>query len=122
MGMPGSKEFSANEIFSGYTVWLSKLRLKEVGLYNEYSEQYHDSLKRHETKAGLIKFKNEFRGILYDAAEPFFTWEKAVGMCPVCFGFWISLITGICFTQNVVNCLTIVVVSHVTIRLLNKIL
>lgn len=122
MGKPGSKEFSPYEIFSFYTVWLSKMRLKKVGLWDQYSEQYHDNLKRVEGKAGLITMKNDFKKQWYDAADPFFTWERAIGMCPVCFGFWVSLAVATFFVNNVVHLLIIIVISHITIRILNKIL
>lgn len=121
MGKPGD-EFSPYEIFSFYTVWLSKRRLKQVGLYDEYSEQYHDNLKRLESYHASVTLKNDFKKVLYKAADPFFTWERAIGMCPVCFGFWVSLSCAIFFTQNVVNLVSIVVISHATLRILNKIL
>lgn len=121
IGKPGS-EFSPYEIFSDYTVWLSKRRLKEVGLYQEYASQYNEGLRRTNTKHEVISLKNDFKKMLYNAADPFFTWERAFGMCPICFGFWISLISGLFFTKNFVYLLIIVVTSHVTIRVLNKIL
>ena len=94
IGKPSS-DFSPYEIFANYTIWLSIRRLKEVGLYDQYSEQYHDNLVRLKTKHEVITLKNDFKKMLYNAADPFFTWERAVGMCPVCTGFWISLIVAI---------------------------
>lgn len=132
MGKPASKEFSPYEIFSSYTVWLSERRLKEVGLWDQYSEQYHDNIKRLETKHGLISFENDFKKMIYDAADPFFTWERAAGMCPVCNGVWLSLLSGIFFYTThdtnfdllriFVHLLLIVLVSHIVIRILSKII
>lgn len=120
IGKPAS-EFSPYEIFSFYTVWLSKRRLKQMYLYNQYQEQLYHSLigkKNYEQ----VQIRNDFKKIIYDAAEPFFTWERAFGMCPVCTGLWISLIFGLIFTQDLLYLLIIVITSHITIRILNKIL
>jgi len=121
IGKPAS-DFSPYEIFSSYTVWLSIHRLKEVGLYDQYSEQYHDNLQRVKTKYEVISLKNDFKKMLYNAADPYFTWERAVGMCPVCTGFWISLIIAILATGNILHIFEIVVFSHIIIRIANKLL
>ena len=121
IGKPAG-DFSPYEIFSSYTVWLSIHRLKEVGLYDQYSEQYHDNLQRVKTKYEVISLKNDFKKMLYNAADPYFTWERVVGMCPVCTGFWISLIIAILATGNILHILEIVVFSHIIIRIANKLL
>lgn len=121
IGKPGG-EFSPYEILSSYTVWLSKRRLKQMGLFGQYLEQYQENYKRVETTHAQVQLNNDFKKIYYDAAEPFFTWERMIGMCSVCTGFWISLISGLCFTRNLLYLLIIVIISHITIRLLNKIL
>ena len=121
IGKPAS-DFSPYEIFSSYTVWLSIRRLKEVGLYDQYSEQYHDNLQRVKTKYEVISLKNDFKKMLYNAADPYFTWERAVGMCPVCTGFWISLIVSILAFLNILQIVETIVFSHIIIRIANKLL
>jgi len=121
IGKP-STDFSPYEIFSFYTVWLSIRRLKEVGLYDQYSEQYHDNVQRMKTKHEIISLKNDFKKMLYNAAEPYFTWERAVGMCPICTGFWISLIVSILVAASVLGMIEIIVFSHIIIRIANKFL
>lgn len=119
IGKPGS-EFSPYEIFSNYTVWLSIKRLQNVNLYSHYAHEYNENIQRANTISEIISLKNDFKKQLYEAAEPFFTWERAAGMCPVCFGFWVSLITSLFFTYNFFAIASIVVISHITIRILNK--
>ena len=121
IGKP-SGDFSPYEIFSSYTVWLSIRKLKKVGLYYQYTEQYEDNLKRAKTLHEVISLKNDFKKMLYNAADPYFTWERAVGMCPVCTGFWISLIIAILATGNILHIFEIVVFSHIIIRIANKLL
>lgn len=121
IGKP-STDFSPYEIFSSYTVWLSIRRLKNVGLYDQYSEQYHDNLQRVKTKYEVISLKNDFKKMLYNAADPYFTWERATGMCTVCTGFWVSLAVGIISYQNLLYLVSVIVISHVIIRLLSKII
>lgn len=119
IGKP-SGEFSPHEIFSDYTVWLSKKRLWKLGLYQQYLRQFKESNPR--TSAESIELNNDFKRILYNAADPFFTWERAVGMCPVCTGFWVSLIIGVVFYQNLLYLLSVIVISHILIRIFNKII
>ena len=121
IGKPAS-DFSPYEIFSSYTVWLSIRRLKNVGLYDQYSEQYHDNLQRVKTKHEVISLKNDFKKMLYNAADPYFTWERAVGMCPVCTGFWISLFVSILAFLNILQIVETIVFSHIIIRIANKLL
>src|SRR6185369_10610062 len=96
IGKPGS-EFSPYEIFSSYTVWLSKRRLRKMKLLNQYQKDFNLNVvdKR---KYQIAEMNNDFKRQLYNAADPFFTWERAVGMCSICTGFWISLATGLIFT------------------------
>lgn len=121
LGKP-SGEFSPYELFSRYTVWLSIKRLKNVHLYDDYIKQYNQSIIRANTKSEIISLKNDFKKMLYNAADPFFTWERAAGMCPVCTGFWISIFSAILFTNNLSEIIGITVISHTTIRIINKIL
>ncbi len=96
IGKPGG-EFSPYEIFSDYTVWLSIRRLKDVDLYRTYAAQYNENLQRAKTKHEVIDLKNDFKKMLYNAADPYFTWERAVGMCPICTGFWITLFISLSY-------------------------
>lgn len=123
IGKPASDKFSPYEIFSGYTVWLSVWRLEKEGLIKDYHQQFQENINRihpanvHECK----NLKKDYQKILYEAADPYFTWERAIGMCPVCTGVWVALFSGLVFTQNFLNLIIIVIVSHITIRILNRI-
>lgn len=127
IGKPAG-EFSPYEIFSRYTVWLSIKRLQNVGLYQQYIDQYNENILRTDTVHGIIALKNDFKKMLYDAAEPYFTWERAVGMCPVCTGVWIAWLTFFLgmglnyFAFSFVYLIIIIVISHITIRILSKLL
>lgn len=121
IGKPGS-EFSPYEIFSFYTVWLSINRLKKVGLIDQYHRQFEENVNRMEKESDIIELRNDYHKVLYSAAEPFFTWERAIGMCSICTGFWISLLFGLIFTYDILELVEIIVISHITIRIVNKIL
>jgi hypothetical protein len=122
IGLPASKEFSPYEIFSGYTVWLAKMRIKKLGLWKQYEEAYQNNMHQDLTKASAYTVKTEFKRLLYNAAEPFFTWERAAGMCPICSGFWVSLAVGLRFSKDFVSVTIIILISHIVIRLLNKVM
>lgn len=121
LGKPSS-EFSPYEIFSFYSVWLAKRRLKQIGLLQSYRNQYEESKQGKHRKYELIELKNDYKKILYNAAEPFFGWERAVGMCPVCTGVWIAGGVWLSFSQNLLDLVIIIIISHVVIRLMNKFL
>lgn len=122
IGKPGSEKFSPYEIFSFYTVWLSKRRLKNVGILCQYESQYEENNERIKSRNQHITLKNDYRKIYYEAAEPFFTWERAFGMCPVCFGFWVAVIVNFYCTEPFINSVCIILISHIVIRLLRKII
>jgi hypothetical protein len=107
LGLSGAG-FSPREIFSGYTNWIVRQRLGNK--VKEITESY--------------KFEDEYDrdAFLYSQAEPLFTWEKAAGMCVVCTGFWIALVTGIFYTFSPVSIFEIILTSHVTIRIITKLL
>lgn len=122
LGKPGSKEFSPYEIFSFYTVWLSRRRLDKIGLLKQYTKIYYENINDIRLKHEMISFKKNYNKSLYEAAEQFFTWERALGMCSVCSGFWTSLGVGMFFAKDFTELITIVLISHITIRLLNKVI
>lgn len=137
IGKPGG-EFSPYEIFSKYTIWLSIRRLKKIGLIQTYHNQFQTSVNQLKTEHEIIALRMDYHKMLYNAAEPFFTWERAAGMCSICTGFWIALmayfiklfvelskgpaITTRFFLDNVLELIIIIVISHITIRILNKLL
>jgi hypothetical protein len=130
IGKPGA-EFSPYEIFSRYTVWLSIMRLKKIGLIDVYHDQFQSSVDKMEDEYEIIPLRHDYHKMLYNAAEPFFTWERAVGMCSVCTGVWIAILVYavslinnpiLSLLSNIFDLLTIIVISHITIRILNKVL
>lgn len=93
-----------------------------MNLYKDYVDQYDEMLASTYRVSSRQSAINDFNVMLYQAAEPFFTWERALGMCVVCTGVWVSLIFGLLFTQNFLDLLIIILISHILIRLLNKII
>lgn len=120
LGKPGSDHFNTGEIFSWYTIWLSKKRLKKLDLLDTYLIQLKENIMSKTSISSIIQVKHDFNKMMYEAAEPFFTWEKAVGMCIVCTGFWMSLFTSLIFTKNITDIAAIILLSHSIIRVLTK--
>jgi len=121
IGNPGS-DFSPHEIFSRYTIWLAEERLHLLQTFHLYKKQYNDQLKNCNTKACYETVKLEHKKMIYQAAEPYFTWERAVGMCRICTGVWIAILTWLIFGHGLVSLIVIILISHLTIRVLNRIL
>lgn len=122
IGKPGSKEFSPYEIFSVYTVWLSRMKLKRLKLLDLYEAEYRTMLKSDSPQHAIYSYRVAHWKQLYEAAEQFFTWERALGMCSVCSGFWVSLGVAVAFSKSFYEVATIILISHVFIRLLNKLI
>lgn len=111
LGKPGSENFSPHEIFSWYSAWLAEWRLMRT-----------DRKKYTEWIDGSDASTKDLWRMIYQEAEEKFTWERAVGMCVICTGFWISLICGFFYTLDPVQIVEIVLIAHIFIRLLSKIL
>jgi hypothetical protein len=95
--------------------------LRKTGLWFEYLYQFEEQNKRAKNRADRILIKQDFKRIIYEAADPYFTWERMVGMCSICTGFWIALACGIYFKENFLHLGAVVIISHVTLRIFNKI-
>ncbi len=91
-------EIGVGEIFFFYTLMLSKKRLKREG--DDFASKLDDmneGLKvngfRKESTTDPFE-RNEQRkdreAAIVVRARSYFTWEKALGMCIYCTGFWIS--------------------------------
>lgn len=78
LGRPMDDKPNPKEIFSGYSLWLAKRRLKieRVVVLHVESE---------DNKAIMLE------------AQKYYTWEKAMGMCIYCTGFWCALIAAAIF-------------------------
>lgn len=89
LGQPGSDEFHPREIFSGYTIWMSKTMLPKERLKQIYDD--HESLLKDPDPLVRSQWKDQMNKVIIEDAKKLFTWEKSIGMCIFCTNFWISL-------------------------------
>jgi hypothetical protein len=93
LGQPGSDDPKTGEIFSGYTLWISRKTL-QPGYLNEITERHADMLDS-EDPMTRIQGEDQKKKVIIEEAKKLFTWQKAIGMCVFCTNVWISWIS--CF-------------------------
>lgn len=135
-GRPSDEKPGYSDIFFGYTFSLCVWKLKRLGVWTNLKDQYKAGMKGAKTDLARAEVRKSFKEIVFQTARPHFTWENAVGMCPICFHFWVNLIftsllvgqvKNIAFLENnfcLVNNLIIFVMpfltGHLLIRTLKK--
>lgn len=121
LGRP-SGNFSPYEIFSRYTLFLAESRMKKIGLWSDFYKQRQEAGALTSSLAELDETITSFDKMMVQRASDFFTWERAVGMCPVCTNVWINVIFMVVniFTLHLglLPLLYILLVSNFLIRLI----
>lgn len=124
-GQPGNEKWNDSELFSGYCFFLAKRRLKKDKVWKEKSKQLSENLMKTTIPYDRKLIHKSFRHMVFNQAKETFYWEKAIGMCPICFHFWVTLI--IFLTVNIfyfrvnINIFTLYfLISHLIIRFLKK--
>ena len=124
-GQPGNEKWNSQELLSGWSFLLAKRRLKRDGAWQGKHQQLLNQLKEAKTPYDEKMIYKSFRQAVFAQARETFYWEKAAGMCPICFHFWITLITFIAvnifyFEVNIFTFILYCLVSHLFIRILKK--
>jgi hypothetical protein len=88
-GKPGDEIWNDKAILSKYPYLLAVRRLKLVGLWPKLAKQLAEQLRENKAdRAHTARLRAEFKRIVFTTAKPFFFYEYAAGLCPVCFHFW----------------------------------
>lgn len=88
-GEPMGDEPKTKEIFSFYSLALAKRRLKQKNLLDDVYSTFESMLMNDDRairRDGLDQLK---KTIIFEGRK-YFTFEKALGMCPICTNFWVS--------------------------------
>jgi hypothetical protein len=108
LGQPGSDQPKVSEIFSGYTLWLSRKALQPGRMQEIYSD--HQPLLSSEDAMTRVQGDQQVKQVIIEDAKKLFTWQKAVGMCPFCTNVWISwLFVVVLFIVIPFHALTVVI-------------
>jgi hypothetical protein len=127
LGQPGRENFNIKSLLFSWTYFLAKRRLNKLGLFNNYSAQLILNMDRlaDNTPSEKSIIREEFKRIVVTEAKRHFVYEYAIGMCPICTHFWIALasflIVNIFYLSvNIITFTLHLLLSHLFIRLLNK--
>lgn len=91
-GRPGDESPNRSAILFGYTYFLAKWRLKRIGEWSGINNQVKQAISSAQTRSERMDITQNMKTICVQKARKYFTWEMAVGMCPVCFHVWVSLV------------------------------
>ena len=126
-GQPGNEKWNDSELLSGWSFFLAKRRLKKDGAWQEKFTQLNSSLLDAKTPYQRKVIRKSFKQAVFAQARETFYWEKAIGMCPICFHFWLTLCAFLTvnifyFGVNIFTFILYFLVSHLIIRILKKFL
>lgn len=125
-GGPGNEKWNDSELLSAWAFFLAKRRLQKDGAWQGKQSQLLESLATAKTEYDKKLIRKSFRQAVFSQAREVFYWEKAVGMCPICFHVWVTiivfLVTYFYFPVNIYTFGFSFLLSHLLIRILKKIL
>jgi hypothetical protein len=95
LGKPGSidpEDIGVSEFLSWWTFALARRRLIVNDMFDEIENVFIIPKNDPYRKVFIIR---EFKRTVIEKGREFWTWEKIVGGCPICTGFWVALIIAI---------------------------
>lgn len=101
IGQPGNEKVNIKAIFFGYSFYVAKMRLKKMGLFEGLKKQLDNKLKNALTKREKADILNSYKELIFYTARPYFNFESAIGMCPICFHVWVTIIVYIFYAQTI---------------------
>ena len=124
-GQPGNEKWNDKELLSGWSFLLAKRRLKKDNAWQQKFHQLNENLLKATNAYDRKMILKGFKQAVFIQARETFYWEKAIGMCPICFHFWVSLflfsVVNYFYLQvNIFYFTLYLLFSHLIIRLLKK--
>ncbi len=104
LGYPGKEftnEIDTGAIFFGWTYQLAYMRVESLRGEKWMRELSDKVLAEFTEQADILQAVKDFKRAIVAEARPYFTWERAVGMCIYCTNFWISVL--VCLFFGLVN-------------------
>lgn len=125
LGQPGNDKWKHSDLLSFYSFFIAKKTLQMHSAWDDLHAQYVEQIKNAQTPVEVIRIKQSFKDIVFSQARELFTWQKALGMCPICFHFWICSVTFtivniFCQKENIIIFTLYFLFSHLLIRILKK--
>lgn len=122
LGKPGDEKPMYNSLLFGWSFYLAK---KVLG--NEHKEIYSQYIQQLSNASAFDKkiITLQYKEIVFTKARQAFTWQKVLGMCPVCTHFWFSLFLMLsanifCLKENIITFGLYFLLSHAILRLLKR--
>ena len=123
LGKPGDEKPLYGSLLFAWSFSLAKKALGKK-LYTNLYQQYRDQLT--DDPLHNAQVRASFKEIVFTQARELFTWQKIVGMCPICTHFWFTMIAFVVeenifyFKVNIITFSFYFLLSHVIIRFLKR--
>ena len=126
LGKPGDENFNKQALLFRWSFFLAKKRLKKNGAWKSLYAQHSQNLTFSISTEERLIYTNNFKMIVFQNAQPFFTYEMILGMCPVCTHLWVTLsiflsVDIFYFSVNIFIFMHYLSFSHLLIRLFKRI-
>lgn len=97
LGHPMSEDkVSVKEIFFPYSLMLAKRRLRQMKLLKGINNNFNSLMNSDDPGTRKEGIKQLNLTIMIEGRK-YFTFEQAIGMCPFCTNFWLSMIAATFF-------------------------
>jgi hypothetical protein len=93
LGFPNGDALNTRAIFFKYTLGLALRRVKKIGKFEEVKDSF-SLMTGSDDPQSRQQGKEQLALTIVLMGREFFTWERMVGMCPVCTNFYISTIAA----------------------------
>lgn len=125
LGKPADDQPVYGSLLFRFSFFLARKALGKD--YTPLLQQYRDQLLDATTRTQKAALRRSFQEVVFMQGRQLFTWQKIVGMCPICTHFWFTFIAFILeniffLKENIIilQVLFYFTLSHVIIRILKR--
>ena len=122
LGKPGDEKPLYGSLLFTWSFYLAKRALgdEHKQIYSQYIQQLSNA-SAFDRKIITLQYKE----LVFMKARQIFTWQKVLGMCPICTHFWFTfflffMVNIFYFQVNIITFSLYFLLSHFFIRLLKK--
>lgn len=124
-GKPGDAQPNYRALLSAWPLYLAEKALRKANLWSCLHAQYVNQLDNATGAIDKANIRLSFRDIVFKQGQQLFTWQYAVGICPICTHFWVGLIFLLsenifCQKENIFTFGLQLMIGHFFIRVLKK--
>jgi hypothetical protein len=126
LGKPADEQPIYGNLLFAWSFFLAKKALGKKN-YRQFLTQYQSQMKGTINPFERVQINRAYQDIVFKQGRQLFTWQKIVGMCPICTHFWFTLFIFLLgniffFKVNIIIFTLYFLSSHVILRILKKLI